>query len=91
MQLRREELLISNETRIKYLKVMDKLYKVAEISFRDKTIRAAETDIPPSEVPEQEIFDIFDFEEFKITLINNYGLGEVIDFEKFRQKRNMKS
>ena len=42
------------------------------------------------DIPEQEIFDIFDFEEFKITLINNHGLGEVIDFEKFRQKRNMK-
>ena len=78
------------DQRIKYLKVIDKLYKIAEISFRDKTIRATETDLPLGDIPEQEIFDIFDFEEFKITLINNHGLGKVIDFEKFRQKRNMK-
>lgn len=83
-------MIIINSIKIKYLKVIDKLYKVAEISFRDKTIRAAETDLRFDDIPEQEIFDIFDFEEFKITLINNHGLGEVIDFEKFRQKRNMK-
>ncbi len=70
---------------------MDKLYKVLDISFRDKTIRAAETEISPGEVPTQEIFDIFDFKEFKITLVNNHGLGEVINFEKYRQKRDMKS
>lgn len=73
-------MIIINSTKIKYLKVMDKLYEVADISFRDKTIRAAETDLRFDDVPEQEVFDIFDFTEFKVTLVNNHGLGKVIDF-----------
>lgn len=42
------------------------------------------------DVSTEEVFDIFDFEEFKITLINNNGLGQLKDFEYFKKKRNMK-
>ena len=83
-------MIIIYDTKIKYLKVMDKLYRVADISFYYKTIRAVETGHQIADVPEQVIFEISDFADFKITLVNNNGLGEILDFEKYRQNREMK-
>ena len=69
---------------------MDKLYRVADISFYYKIIRAVETGHQIADVPEHVIFEISDFADFKITLVNNNGLGEVLDFEKYLQNREMK-
>lgn len=61
-----------NDTRIKYIKVgnVDKLYRVDKISFFDFSIEAYETDLKVSDVLEQEVFDISDFKEYRVTLKN---------------------
>ena len=61
-----------NDTKIKYIKIddVDKLYQVEKISFYDFSIKAVETDLKIGDVPENEIFDISDFKEFRVTLKN---------------------
>lgn len=84
MNSKKEELLISdrNDTKIKYLKVQDKLYKVFYISFYYMNIEADETNMTVDDVPADEIFDIQDFKDFRIALMNKTGnnVAEIIDF-----------
>lgn len=70
-----------NDTRIKYIKIdkTDKLYEVEKISFYDFSIKAVETDLNISDVPEEEIFDISLFKDFRVTL-KNKGVGKIIKF-----------
>lgn len=77
-----------NDTRIKYLLVAgSKLYEVTDINFSDLTIEARKTGLDVSDVPEGELWDISDLGEFKVRLVNGGGMGEVIDFEEWREKR----
>ena len=78
-----------NETRIKYIRVADKLYKVETISFYYFTVSAKETDKTISDVPAEEIFDITDFKDFKITLRNWHG--NVVDFMEYVKNRKLRS
>ena len=57
-------------TKIKYLKVENKIYKVAEISFCDMTITAVEINTFAADLPKEEIFGYELFSDFKIKLIN---------------------
>lgn len=62
---------IINNTKIKYLSVADtKIYRVTNIDFRNLTIEATETDLSIADVPENEIFPIEEFAEFRVRLIN---------------------
>ena len=70
-----------NNTKIKYLQLSDKLYKVEKISFYDFSIKAVETDLKISDVPEEEIFSISDFKEFRVTL-KNKDVSNIIQFPK---------
>ena len=72
-------IIIDNITLIKYIKVVDKLYQVTNISFADMTIRAVET-TTVAPVPQNVIFDLDDLKEFKIKLINNGGMADIVDF-----------
>ena len=80
----KEESFISdrNDTKIKYLKVQDKLYKVFHISFYYMNIEADETDLTVDDVPAEEVFDVRDFKDFRIALMNKSGnkMAEIIDF-----------
>ena len=78
-----------NETRIKYIRVADKLYKVETISFYYFTVSAKETDKTISDVPVEEIFDITDLKDFKITLRNWHG--NVVDFMEYVENRKLRS
>lgn len=71
---------IGTETKIKYIQIKDKLYEITDISFYHMTIRAVELSQPAARPEENEIFDVTDFKEFKVTLVNNGGQGEIIDF-----------
>ena len=75
-----------NGTRIKYIKVLDKLYQVIKISFFNMTVAASETELTISDVPQEEIFDLTELTDFKITLDN--WKGKVIDMVEYlnRQK-----
>ena len=77
---------MSNNTKIKYLKVHDKIYEIIDISFFYFHIEATETDMMVSDVPADEIWDIGFFENYKIKLINNGGQAEIVDFEKWKSK-----
>ena len=78
-----------NETRIKYIRVLDKLYEIEKISFYYFTVTAKETDKTIFDVPEKEVFDIKDFKDFKITLRN--WQGNVVDFKEYVENQKMKS
>lgn len=69
-------------TKIRYIKVLDKIYDVMDISFYYMNIRAAETQLRSEDVSPEELFDISDFRDFKVTLINNSGQAEIIEFTK---------
>lgn len=65
--------------------MFDKFYEVKDISFSDLTVQAEETDYSVTDIPENEVFDISELKEFKITLINKMGQAEVIDFVKWER------
>lgn len=78
---------MSNNTKIKYLNVENKIYQITDISFFHMTIEAIETDLTATDVPEDELWDIEEFKKYKVRLINNGGMGEIVDFEKWKKER----
>lgn len=74
---------IINDTKIQYIKIgdADKLYKVEKISFYDFSIKAVETDLKVGDVAENEIFDISEFKDFKVTLKNG-KVDNIVEFPK---------
>lgn len=77
-----------NDTKIKYIKILDKLYVVEKISFYEFSVSAKETDLTIDEVPNNEIFPIENFPKFKMKLPN--WNGNVADFvnRSNNKKRN---
>lgn len=66
-----EDIKISNDTKIKYLSVADtKIYKVTNIDFINLAIEATKTDLSIADVPENEVFPIEEFGEYRVRLIN---------------------
>ena len=78
---------MGNNTKIKYLNIKDKIYEVTRISFYYMTIEASETDLPIADVPEDELWDIEEFKDYKIKLINNGGQAEILDFEEWKSRK----
>lgn len=79
-----------NETRIKYLLVVDKIYEVTSINWLHFSSEAKETDLKISDVLDSEVFNLEDFSDFKVRLVNG-GVAEIIDFEEWRGKRRVKN
>lgn len=52
------------------------------------TIEGVETNLTVDDVPECELWDIGEFERYKVKLINGSGMAEIVDFEKFRKGKN---
>ena len=77
---------LGNITEIKYLNIKNKLYQITDISFYHMRIEAVETDISVKDVPEQEVWKLEMFKDYHITLINNGGEAEIIDFKKWKSK-----
>lgn len=76
---------IINNTRIQYLLVAgSKLYEVTHIDFSELMIEAKECDLNVGDVPEEEVFCLEDFGEFKVTLRNEGG--EVVDFAEWVER-----
>lgn len=61
---------------------MDKLYAVKDISFYYMNIEADETDLTIDDVSVDVVFDVQDFKDFKIALMNKAWnqMAEIIDF-----------
>ena len=77
---------MSNNTKIKFLNVADKIYQVIDISFFHMTIEATETDLTAADVSECELWDIDEFERYTVRLNNNDGMGEIVDFVEFKKR-----
>lgn len=50
------------------------------------TIEATGTNLTAADVPEYELWDISEFERYKVRLINNDGMGEIVDFGEFKKR-----
>jgi hypothetical protein len=62
---------VINDTKIQYLSVADtKLYRVTNTDFRNLAIEATETDLSIADVPENEVFPVEEFAEYRVRLIN---------------------
>lgn len=84
--------MIENISKIQYVLVANKIYKVTHIDFGNLTIEASKTDLSKTDlsiadVPEDEIFPVEEFEEFRIKLTNRSRMGEVIDFAEWVKNR----
>lgn len=75
---------------MKYISVADKLYKIRKISFYYMTVEAVETNLKMDDVPDNEVWDISEFEHYKVKLVNNGGQAEVIDFNGWKEKHDLK-
>ena len=78
---------LNNNTKIKYIKVLDKLYQITRISFFYMEIEATETNLTSADVPSDEVWDIDFFQNFHIKLINNSGKAEIIDFAEWNIRK----
>ena len=78
-----------NNTKIKYLKLPgDKIYKVTDISFFHMEIRAVESLSSAASIPDDEVWDVEEFKKYKITLINNGGCAEIVDFNAYKSRKS---
>lgn len=53
-------------------------------------IRATESPPSAASIPEDEIWDIEEFRNYKITLINNGGQAEIVDFNAYMSQKSVK-
>jgi len=67
--------------------VVSKIYEVTSINWLHSCIEAKETDLSIGDVPESELWDIAEFEDFHVRLVNGNGVAKVIDFWEW-VKRN---
>ena len=80
---------LSNNTKIKYLKLpVNKIYKVTDISFFHMELRAVESLFSAASIPDDEVWDIEEFKNYKITLINNGGSAEIVDFNAYKSRKS---
>lgn len=70
-----------NDTKIQYLLVADKIYKVIAIDFCNLKIEAIRTDLFIQDISENEVFNISDFKGFRV-LLKNGNVGNIIEFPK---------
>ena len=80
---------LSNNTKIKYLKLPgDKIYKVTDISFFHMELRAVESLSSAASINESEVWDVEELKNYKITLVNNGGCAEIVDFNAFKSRKS---
>lgn len=70
---------------MKYISVLDKIYEITKISFFRMAVEAVQIGLAVNDVPENEVWDIREFRDYKVRLVNNGGKAEIIDFVERRQ------
>ena len=68
-------------SKIKYINLLDKMYRVIHISFFTMELVAEETALTAATVSEDEVFDVMDYSGLKVTLIDMDGQSEEIDLK----------
>lgn len=72
--------IVENITKIKFIKVSDRVYTVTDIDLSGMTITAVDKGVLDTSIPESEIFELPELEEFHIFLINQRQPAHIIDF-----------
>jgi len=75
-----------NDTIIKYLSVVNKIYEVTSINWLHSYLEAKETNLSVGDVEETELWDIAEFEDFHVRLVNGEGVAKVINFGKWVER-----
>ena len=86
----REEIKICNDIKIQYIKVNEKVYKVTGINWQYQTLEAEETGLCVDDVPESELWDVSELEEFKIRLTNGKKKADVIDMAGWKMEHGQR-
>lgn len=73
-------------SKIKYINLSDKIYRVIHISFFTMELAAEETILSAATVPEDEVFDVMDYPGLKVTLIDMDGQSEEIDLKELSRR-----
>ena len=68
-------------SKIKYINLSNKIYRVTHISFFTMELVAEEITLTAATVPEDEVFDVMDYPGLKVTLIDMDGQSEEIDLK----------
>ena len=76
-------IITDNITQIKYIKVVDKLYQITDISFTDMSIHAVET-TSAADILQNTVFGLEELGEFRIRLVNNGGAADIIEFRAWK-------
>jgi len=66
--------------------VLNKVYEVTSINWLQSYIEAKEAELRVGDVPESELWDIAEFEDFHVRMVNGDGMGKVIDFGEWVEK-----
>ncbi len=56
----------------------NKIYEITSINWWYSCIEAKETDLSVDDVSENELWDITEFEDFKIRLVNDNGVAKAL-------------
>lgn len=48
-------------------------------------VEAVQTDLAVNDVPENEVWDISEFRDYKVKLVNNGGKAEIVDFDNYKK------
>lgn len=73
-------------SKIKYINLSNKIYRVKHISFFTMELVAEETTLSAATVPEDEVFDVMDYPGLKVTLIGLDGQSEEIDLKELSRR-----
>lgn len=77
-----------NISKIKYIRIGEKVYKVTDISILDSYIEAAETELSTDEIPENELWDIEELGQYQIKLLNRQRKIKIINIDQWKQSKN---
>ena len=78
---------ITNITKIKYIRILDKVYTVTDISMSDMTITAMEQEIALCDVPGDEVFDFLELDEFQIKICSRRQPAQIINLAEWKQNK----
>lgn len=73
-------------SKIKYINLSNKIYRVIHISFFTMELVAEETTLSAATVPEDEVFDVMVYLGLKVTLIGLDGQSEEIDLKELSRR-----
>lgn len=73
-------------SKIKYINLSNRIYRVTHISFFTMELVAEETTLSAATVPEDEVFDVMDYPGLKVTLIGLDGQSKEIDLKELSRR-----